>query len=661
VRPPSGFNTPALAATGRAGIDSNDNTRLLGAINDIMGIPARLSQVFLGDVNNNTFLPFRTGDTVTLWAQGQRLKQYNFYFQDEWRIRRNITINYGLRWEINPAPTEAGGRVYVPDKSILGNEGLVTFVKADRWFQNNNLGALGPRLGVTWAPNNKTVLRAGYGIAFDPLSSFQVTAVAGRVPGQTFNCSSTLGGATTTGCQVAPDIRIAEGFPSEMTAPTVKPQSQLTTPVQVLSNSPGLTVFDQNWKLPTVHQWNFNIQRELPMGILVQGAYIGRRGLRLSRAYDVNQINADPLLDSFAVMQRNVNIGCNPDGTGCTGGVTPPIVAQGIATSAFVNSSATRTDLSQNGAGNFVGRLEQTTVAGRYRPNQQFGTITYLDSGGNSYYHGAQFTLRKRFEGGLLLGAAYTFAKSMDDQSVDPVGSSSGGGLSTTNSRTPTDVRNWRNERGRSDFDRTHVFTANGVYDLPFGKGKRWASGGPGWVNTVIGGWSLNSIVTAMSGEPFSVRSGVRTANFSHESRADLAPGAKLPEAQLTQLPNVIGPSVFTSSNPADLGFVFPQPGSNGLGRNIFEAPGYFNMDIGIVKRINFTERVYMQFRAEFFNALNHPNFDNPRDATVGSPSIRSSLFGQTCCATVAPPSTQSIIQTGESARIIQFGLKVAF
>ena len=170
-----------------------------------------------------------------------------------------------------------------------------------------------------------------------------------------------------------------------------------------------------------------------------------------------------------------------------------------------------------------AGRIEQTTLAAHLRPNQQFNTITYLDAGGDSYYHAFQLTLRKRFNAGLLLGLAYSFSKSIDDQSVDPVGSSSGGGLTTTNSRTPTDIRNWRNERALSDFDRTHVVTTNFVYDLPVGKGRTWLRSAPGVVNHVIGGWSINGLYTYMSGEPFSVNSGVRTNNYSHISRADFS------------------------------------------------------------------------------------------------------------------------------------------
>ena len=334
---------------------------------------------------------------------------------------------------------------------------------------------------------------------------------------------------------------------------------------------------------------------------------------------------------------------------------TVPLVASGIVTSTFANSSTTRSDLNLNGAGNFAGRVEQSTLAARLRPNQQFGTITYLDSGGDSYYHSMQATLRKRFESGLLFGLAYTFGKSIDDQSVDPVGSTSGGGLSTTNSRTPTDIRNWRLERARSDFDRTHVVTSHWVYELPFGRGKRFGGSLPGSLNHIAGGWTVNGIYTFMSGEPFSVRSGARTSNYAHESRADLV-GA-LPEVKLQEIPGVIGPVVFKDASA----FQLPAPGGTGMGRNIFEAPGYWNLDLGVTKRFAVTERANLQLRAEAFNAFNHPNFDNPRDASTGSPSIRSTVFAQTCCATVAPPSTQTIIQTGESSRVIQFALKLQF
>ncbi|PYS37826.1 MAG: TonB-dependent receptor [Acidobacteria bacterium] len=666
VRPPSDFATPALASSTVSGLNSTDNTTLLGTINDVMGIPARLSQNFLGDISHNGFLPFLSGNKVTLWNEGHRLKQYNFFLQDEWKLRNNFTVTYGARWEINLAPTESGGRVYVPDGPIVGNSGLVSFKKSDRWFQNNNLGAIGPRVGLAWSPrgNTKTVIRSGWGIAFDPISSFQVTAVAGKVPGLVFSCSSVAGGATTPGCSPVPDVRINQGFPNALPAPTTQPAAQLTPPIQLQSNAPTLTVFDQNLKLQTVHQWDLTIQRELPGGLVTEIGYIGKRGIRLLRAYDINQINADGILPSFRIMQANVANGCAPDGTGCAGGQAVPIVQSGAVTAAFVNSATTRTDISQNGAGNFAGRIEQNFLGLKLRPNQQFAGITYIDSGGDSYYHGMQVTVRKRFEAGLLFGVAYTLSKSIDDQSVDPVGASSGGGLSTTNSRTPADTRNWRLERGLSDVDRRHVLTAQSVYEFPFGKGKPIGANVNRVLNHLIGGWNINGLFTRMTGEPFSVRSGVFTSNFSHQSRADLI--GPMPSTELQAGPGVgpyvLSPSLVTDpTNRSTPGFKVPLPGEDGAGRNIFKGPGYWNVDLGVTKYFQLTEDLKMQFRAEGFNAFNHANFDHPVSASVGSPSILSTVFGQSCCATVAPPSTQTVIQTGESGRIIQFALKLMF
>ncbi|PWT83050.1 MAG: TonB-dependent receptor, partial [Acidobacteria bacterium] len=364
-------------------------------------------------------------------------------------------------------------------------------------------------------------------------------------------------------------------------------------------------------------------------------------------------------------------------GTGCPAGVTgvaPPLLNQlqtqgglsATAAASFLNSSTTTSELDINGAGSFARRIEDNTLGLKLRPNQQFAVITYLDNSGDSNYHAAQFTLRRRFTSGLGLSMAYTFGKSIDNQSVDPVGASSGGGLSTTNSRTPTDIRNFREERARSDFDRRHVVQAASVWEVPVGRGHRFMRSANGIVNQMVGGWTINTIYTYMSGEPFAVRSGAFTANGNHESRAGVQ---MFTQPQLQELPNqsFAGPVLFKPVNALTCGvdpsqaFCLPAPGQNGAGRNIFTAPHYWNLDLGFIKTFPITERVKIQFRTELFNALNHPNFDNPRDASVGSPSIRSSVFAQSCCATVAPPSTQTIVQTGESARVIQFALKLQF
>lgn len=673
TRPPAGFALPPVATATTPGIAPTDLNRLQGMINDLLGIPAGLTQVFLGDLKNDVFLPFRSGEkSVTLWAQGHRLKQYNFYAQDEWKLRQNVTLNVGARWELNLPPTEAGGRVFVPDRSIDGREGLVRFVPAKRWYRNFNWGAVAPRLAVTWSPgrSGRTVIRSGYGIAFDPLGSFVVTSVATSVPGQTFRCSSQFSGAggalvTTPGCTPVPDVRLGEGFPNELPPPSVKPSSFLSPPPQVRTNAPPVRVFDQNLQLPTVHMWNLSIQRELPGRFVVTTAYVGRRGTRLYRAWDANQIDITPVLPSFLAMQHNVRLGggCRPDGTlpnnqPCPGAQIVPLIRQGVITAAFANSATTQTELAQNAAGSFAQRIDQSTIVLGLRPNPQFAQIMLVDSGGDSYYHAGQLTVRRRFDQvGLLLNGAYTFGKSIDVLSLDPVHATVGGGLTTTASRTAADARNYRNERARSDYDQRHVLNITGIYELPFGKGKPLLADRGRAVDLIVGGWSINAIYTYQSGEPFTVRSGVLTHNATAQSRAALKPGYKLPKSRLQSKEGVIGPVFFPDAEP----FTFPEPGGLGLGRNIFDGPSFWNLDLGISKGFPINERVRLVWRTEMFNALNHPNFRNPRDATVGSPAITSSVFAQACCVTLSTASSATTNQNGESWRVIQFALRLHF
>lgn len=583
IRPPAGFTLPTIATATTPGIAANDLNRLQGTINDLLGITAQISHNFIGDLNSNTFLPFQTGEkTVSLWAQGQRTKQYNFFAQDEWKIRSNISLSYGVRWEVNPPPTEAGGRVYVPNRNIDGSQGPVSFVKADRWYQNFNWGAIAPRVGLTWSPggSNRTVIRTGYTMAFDPINTFQVTSIASAVPGQIFRCTAVAAtGVTTPGCATVSDVRLS-AFPTQLPPPTDKPSTQLTPTPSTQNTAPPARIFDPNLKLPAVHMWNLTVQRDLGKGYVASVGYVGRRGTRLYRSWDVNQIDARPILPSFTAMQRNIALGggCRADGTlasgaACGGAVPVPLIQQGVINSAFANSAVSTTDLSpaQNAAGNMALRIEQTTLAAKLRPNQQFAQILMIDNGADSIYHGLQTTFRKRFDSaGLLFGGSYTLSKAIDNLSTDPVAATSGGGLTATAARTPVDGRNYQNERGRADFDQRHVINASGIYELPFGQGKKILKDANRALNTIVGGWSLNAIYTYQSGEPFSVRSGFLNANGTAQSRAALAPGVtSLPQAKLQQKAGVVGPVYFADASQ----FAVPEPGGLGLGRNIFQGP----------------------------------------------------------------------------------------
>jgi hypothetical protein len=670
--------------------NSTDINLLQQAIDELAGLPSRIQRAFLANFSNDTY-----GSTnfATVYT---RAHQYDSYLQDEWKLRPNLTLNLGLRWEYNPAPYDAKQGL-VPNVFPDGSQGAVTYAKADRWFRNNNVGAVGPRIAIAWSPNNKTSVRAGYGWLFDTLSTFQVTAIAGKMPGFLLNCLvniPTTGPATVTnGCVVPPTLvsnpgaRISTGFPVTVPTPTITPSAALSPAPQPATQAPAVGAFDPNIKNPSVHEWDLTIQRELPRHFVAEIGYIGKRGTHLYRAYDLNQvsINGAGFLNSFNIAMKNRQMGCRPDGTNCPAGVTgqtPTLLLQ-MMTAANLNRRTSDFDRFDIGTfANFADGLTGVNAitahgfpAGFFRPNPQFSQIFFQDSGGDSYYHGLFIAARRRFEQGLDLGFSYTFSKSIDDMSIDPTGAATGGGLSATNSRTPTDIKNWRLDRSLSDFNNTHVLLANLLYEFPVGKGKKLASSAPGWANQIIGGWSFTGIFTYQSGEPYSITSGSLTANGAHVSFAQVR--GPLDKGHVQFVSGVEGPVMYNAgqriTNPVDPNFncvnvigtqtyfCIPPPGQQGNGRNIVQGPNFWNLDSGLLKNFGLTERFTLQFRAEVFNVLNHANWENPRNATSGSPSVRSTIFARTCCASASLPSSATVIAIGEPNRVMQLGLKLSF
>jgi hypothetical protein len=656
--PGAGFGLPAVASGSTPGINSTDNGRLLSAINDLLGIPANLKAAFLGNLNTDTFIGTQSGNYYSVWDTGERLRQYNFYAQDEWRVRRNLTVTYGVRWEINRPPTESSEVPFVPDKAIDGSQGPVTFVRSDTWWKRSNLNAFAPRIGISWSPfGSKTVIHAGYGIAFDPITTYMAAAAANSLPGLAYTCTAPTYAPSTPGCAAVPNVRLSQGFPSVLPPPAgVKPSSFLSPPAQLLGAAPNTVVLDPNLKQATVHQWNVSIQRQLPGDLVLQAAYVANCGERLYSQLDANQISAAPILPQFLSMQSNVNKGCKPDGSGCPAGISGqsiPLVTSGILTSGFVNSSTTLTDLGQNAAGNFAGRIEQFTLKAHLRPNQQFGSIMFLSNSADSVYHSLQTTLRRRFSNGLLFNFAYTFSKVIDDQSADPIVTTF-----TPTSVAVIDSNNLRSERGRADFDQKHVIILTWIYELPFGRGQKWLSNAPKALNAVLGGWSLQGFNSNMSGQPFSISAGSKTAFYSSStnSRAVIA-GNTLPDDSLRPKAGVVGPAFFQDASA----FALPAPGQIGMGRNMFNGPWYWDMDGAISKSFAPTERVKISFRMEAFNALNHTNYRKLSSASVGSTSILSPNFGIACCQSLATSTSTAIVSNGEAYRVVQAVLKVAF
>lgn len=693
-----GFNNIPAAITGVAGSApfAGDISTLQQAIVELAGIPAGIQQAYQADFTNNTYNPGRYATVYT------RARQYDSYVQDEWHFTPKIVITGGVRWEFNPPPSDAK-QTLVPNLPVNGADGPVTFVKSNGWYKNNNLGALGPRLGIAWSPDEKTAVRAGYGWLFDTISTFQITSIAGKIPGFIDTCneliSSTGSPNVPAGCAAASGTanRISQGFPVSIGAPTATPSQALAPPDQPFSAAPSVGAFDPNLKNPSIHTWDLSIERELPGKFVTEIGYVGKRGTHLYRAYDLNQNNIfEPgFIQDFDIARQDVLEGCKFTSTGrsCPTGVTgqdPTLLMQllGSQFNSFMKSSTTSTNLQRNNVANFAQRIDQLAgpggiqqivadgfAANYFRPNPQFQQIFFFDSGGDSYYHGAFIAVRRRFEQGLDFGMTYTYSKSIDDMSVDPVGASTGGGLSTSGSHTPTDIHNFRLDRARSDFDDRHVLTANMVYEFPFGKQKRWGANWGTLLNTLLGGWSMTGIFDYQSGEPYTLNSGEQTANNTHQSTA-LVEGP-MDEGNLHFAPGVEGPVLYSVGNLITTAgdphfncknvtgtqtyFCIPLPGQQGSGRNTAQGPNFWNLDSGLTKNFKLTERFNMQLRAEAFNILNHPNFENPRNATTGSPTITSTLFGQTCCSTSALPSSANVNALGEPNRVLQLGLKMTF
>jgi len=263
------------------------------------------------------------------------------------------------------------------------------------------------------------------------------------------------------------------------------------------------------------------------------------------------------------------------------------------------------------------------------RPNPRFDDINMLESRANSNYHALQARLEQRLSKGLSGLVSYTWSKSIDDASN--FFSSAG------DPNFPQNSYNVRAERGRSNFDVAHRLSASYSYLFPVGKNKKYLADN-GVVTTILTGWETFGIVTLQTGRPFTVAL-LSDIDNSGTGRSILGFGAN-------DRPNVAGNPELNSPTPErwfnTAAFVFPARGTFGnAGRNVIDGPGYQNVNLSLVKNTAITERVNLQFRTEFFNLFNHPNFNLP-DSFLGSPT-----FG--------------IISSAKDPRHIQFGLKLLF
>jgi hypothetical protein len=629
---------------------ANDRPRLQQAINELLGRVGSISQAFVAK-SDDEYAP-----AGTRFNFDARYPEYDFYWQDTWKLRPNLTLDLGLRWEIRLSPRNPDNLIFRPDKDVLvgaSPSNSLTWVRGklfdDDW---NNLG---PSIGIAWDPfgTGKMAIRANYRLAYDRLNTFVFSStIFQSAPGLTLGVINTQFGQNGG--------RLRDGLPVLAPPPGLTPK-QLRQPASFSSNA--IHVVDSNMVTPKAHQWGLSIQREIGWRTVIELNYLGRRGVNLFGGYNVNQaeIFSNGFLEAFNVVKA---------------GGESPLINQLLQPDPSRRPNETgsqmlrrlfSTELSQNNVAGLAAVLARRTGAGGrpivelsglgpffFFPFPQFaGALNVLDTNDFSNYHAFQAVASRRFSSGLSFQFSYTFSKSLDTRSFDPTFTTVSTGALQSASSTPFDIRNRRLNYARSDFDRTHVFVGGAVYDLPFGAGRRFASNLHPVLERVIGGWSLTGSIIWESGRPFTIYSGSNTFSSVVQSPANCDGCTR------DMIKRIFDPTVGTEFylDPSQRGTAFdpatnrrgifsiPEPGKLGnTGRNFFTTPPFFNLDLAIGKRTRISERQNIEYRLEMQNVTNTPSFGLPESAI-----ITSALFSRARGNTVS------------SSRKIQMALKYNF
>jgi hypothetical protein len=513
-----------------------------------------------------------------------------WYVQDDWKITKNFTLNLGLRWDVEfprterydrlsywnaTAPSLLAGRVPASACLYCGNLlGQMHFVETPGSQYGRSQGPtqwkdFGPRVGFAWNVTPKTVVRSGFGIAFAP-SALQAAGTSGASGMQGFNTSTTLNSSFDAGRTIA--ATLSNPFPAGFNLPKGTTNGASTD----IGNGIGESYFSSYRNSYSV-QWNFNVQRELPGEMTVEVGYLGNRGLFL--------VDGDPG-QNFAQLSPSFDV----LGNQLIATVANPFY--GLITSATAPGSA----------------LTNPTVTANQllRPYPQYnGVQSFRKAVATSMYHGLTVRLNKRFSNGLTFLVSFTGAKTMDDSAaavtyLGPVSS------------TREDQYNRRLEWSVSPQDVSRSLVSSFVYDLPFGKGKKFASNAPRGVNLLISGWQTNGIITWQTGTPvvLSKAQNSQSALFAFDQRPDNnGHSAAVSDPTIDRWFN---PNVF--SQPAPYTF-----GTTARTLPDVRNPGVVSADLSFFKNnyIGAEQRYNLQFRCEMFNALNHPQFGTP-DVNVG-------------------------------------------
>jgi hypothetical protein len=516
---------------------------------------------------------------------GHRSWRTALFFQDDWKVASNFTINLGLRWEYMQPIYEVADR----QVNIDTFAGKLLYAGKDgnsRALYNGYGKQFMPRIGFAWTPGtfkDKLVVRAGYAY----MSFMEGTGANLRLPlnapffiETNFAYDARTPGSITKGFS---DV-VTQGVTLDMPRPAaagVVPQLQGRA-------------WDQNLRPQTTSQINFSLEYQFDKATSLSAGYVGQKGTHLVAPHEANQALA---------------------GTG--------------AFSTWTNINLRRP---------LINLL----------PN--LGNVALTEASATMDYHALQMTGRRRFASGLEFTAAYTFGKTLTDNL-----GYYGGGFTAGEGAYWQNAYDRRANRGRAFFDVQHNFTIGGLYDMPFGKGKKFGSGMNKTMDLLVGGWNLNYFTNVRTGFPITVLSGQdRTGQAARGNIRANRYGPLTVNQSLVSIDNFFGlptdtasrTSFFCAAGVINGSCPYGQPsdgffGNSGIGTE--RGPSYFNIDFSIGKKFSITERQYIDFRTEFFNALNHVSWGAPGRSLA------------------APASFGTVSSQVQQPRNIQFGLKYYF
>jgi len=644
-----------------------------------LGRIASVDRIFNYDRSGQAF-PAGTGKNRNF-----HYNEFELYWQDAWKARRDLTMTYGLRWQYYSPPFEGDGfqatndvdmwnlfniRRQNAEAGVSGNT-AEPFLRYDlggsannaRGYYEPDLNNFSPRLSFAYNPSftngfmgklfgdRKTVLRAGGSVVYDRIGG-ALTFIQDQVSYLFDNTASAYFGALdpTEALLYDPRFTGINNLPYENQAPVIsRPFTPYVDGDFPYGNMVGQFNYalDQNFRTPYSITYGIGIQRELPGNFILDLSYVGRQGRKLFAQADAAQTlnfkdaaSGQYLFSAFNGLKAQIDAGTS----------SAQITAQpwfenqmssalGVPCEDIWGVSCTRVIRGYFSSLVRIGDLSDTIQAlygndllnANVGLSSQFSTNLYNTNLGSSSYNGMLLSLRKRYSQNLQFDFNYTLSHSMDNQSSV---------VNTVYSGLVCDMTDLRVCRGNSDFDITHLFNSNWVYDLPLGKGQRFFGGASTVADHIIGGWAVTGIFSARSGLPFSATTGSYPVSFVVNSPAALKSNA-VPTGNI----DTSGSSIqfFEDATAARDAFRNPNGGEIG-NRNVLRGPSFWNVDLTIKKtfKMPYAEEHLLKFQCDMFNAFNHNSFNLP------SANINSSSFGR-------------ISSSASTARVVQFALRYEF